>query len=470
VGAALEQVAMQWKDERHTRAMLRAAFGGIAALLLVSQILGYVRWRAAQSTVATIEGDALASVRLIGRMSHDFQRERILIDRHIFEHEAPQMAAIERRIAAVKDDWVDAAREYAPLANYDGEATAWFALNRDVAVAEQQAAAALELSRGNRDSEAAQVLIAAEPAFEAVSRGVQTLVAVNQAAAADARVRAARLESDVLYVVLALAAAILVITLAVGRRLTRIVLDNERRLGQHTIELESKNRELDAFAGRVAHDLRGPLNTIHLAASMIAERARGEAATAAILQRGVTQMTGMVDDLLTLSRAGAPSDGAVARAETVAASVAADLHPLVSEAGGTLGVDVQPAAIRCSDGLLRQALWNLGENAVKYRRPDVPPVIALVGRATSTGYELRVSDNGLGMSAEDTHRAFEPFFRGKRTHGIAGTGLGLAIVRRIVEASGGTVSADSEPDRGTAITLRFQLASTPDNASLPATS
>lgn len=274
---------MQWRDERHTRTMLRAVFGGIAALLLVSQILGYVRWRAAQSTVATIEGDAQASVRLIGRMSHDFQHERILIDRHIFEHEAPQMAAIERQIAAVKDDWVDAAREYAPLANYEGEATAWFALNRDVAVAEQRAGAALELSRNNRDSEAAQVLIAAEPAFEAVSRGVQTLVDVNQAAAAAARVRAARLESNVLYVVLALAAAILVITLAVGRRLTRIILDNERRLGQHTIELESKNRELDAFAGRVAHDLRGPLHTIHLAAAVIAERAPGEATTAGIL-------------------------------------------------------------------------------------------------------------------------------------------------------------------------------------------
>jgi signal transduction histidine kinase len=466
--AVADQVAMQqWKDERHTRTMLRAAFGGIAALLLVSQFLGYIRWKAAQDTVATIEGDALASVRLIGRMSSDFQRERILIDRHIFEHLAPEMAAIERQIAAVKDDWSAAAREYAPLASYEGEAAAWFTLNRDVAIAEQHAAAALQLSRGNQDSEAAQQLLTAEPAFEAVSRDVQTLVDVNQAAAAAARVHAATLESDVLYVLLALAAAILLITLVVGRQLTRLISDNERRLGQQTVELQNKNRELDAFAGRVAHDLRGPLNTIHLAASMIAERARGEAATAAILQRGVTQMTGMVDDLLTLSRAGAPSEGAVARAETVAASVAADLHPLVSEAGGTLGVDVQPAAIRCSDGLLRQALWNLGENAVKYRRPDVPPVIALVGRATSAGYELRVSDNGLGMSDEDTRRAFDPFFRGKRTRDIAGTGLGLAIVRRIVEASGGAVFADSRPDHGTAITLRFLLAPAPDTASMP---
>ena len=456
---------MQWKDERNTRRMLRAAFGGIAALLLVSQVLGYLRWKAAQDTVAEIEGDALTSVRLIGRMSYDFQRERILIDRHIFEHEAPQMAAIERQIAAVKDDWAAAARDYAPLTNYDGEATAWAALNRDVEIAQQHAAAAIQLSRDNRDSEAAQVLVAAEPVFDAVSRGVQRLVDVNQSAATEAREHAARLEADVLYVLLALAAAILLITLVVGRQLTRLISDNERRLGQQTIELQSKNRELDAFAGRVAHDLRGPLSTINLAASVIAERAPHEAATAAILQRGVTQMTGLVDDLLALSRAGGPSDGAVAHPEVVAAMIEADLRSKVSEAGGTLRVDVQPAEIRCSDGLLRQALWNLGENAVKYRRPDVPPAIALVGRTTTTGYELRVSDNGLGMSTEDTRRAFEPFFRGKRTQAIAGTGLGLAIVRRIVEASGGTVVADSQPDHGTAITLRFPLASAPDTAS-----
>jgi signal transduction histidine kinase len=456
---------MQWKDERHTRTMLRAAFGGIAALLVVSQILGYFRWNAAQSTVATIEGDALASVQLIGRMSYDIQRERILVCRHVLERDAARMAAIEQQIAVVRDDWAAAARAYAPLAAYEGEAEAWAALNRDVAVAEHQAAAVLQLARGDHDSEAAQLLIAADPAFDAVSRGVQTLVGLNQAAAARARAHAAKLEADVLYVLLALAAAILLITLVVGRQLTRLISDNERRLRQQTVELQSKNHELDAFAGRVAHDLRGPLNTIHLTASLIAERVPHEVTATAILQRGVTQMTGLVDDLLALSRAGGPGDGAVARPETVAASVEADLRPKVSEAGGTLRVDVQPAAIRCSDGLLRQALWNLGENAVKYRRPDVPPVIALTGRATGAGYELRVSDNGLGMSVEDTRRAFEPFFRGKRTQAIAGTGLGLAIVRRIVEASGGTVSAESEPEHGTAITLRFRLTPASGDAS-----
>jgi signal transduction histidine kinase len=446
--------------------MLRAAFGGIAVSLLLSQVLGYLQWNTAQRAAAAIESHAVTSVRLIERMSFDLQRERILIDRHIFEHEPPQMAAIEQQIAKVKDNCADAAREYTRMASFGGDPSAWFGLLRDIALAERQAVAALKWSRGDRDAEAVQILIAAEPAFETVSRDVQGMIDRNQRASDRARARAADLEFSVVEVRFGLAAIILMITLLVGRRLTRIISDNEHRLRQQTIELEDKNRELDAFAGRVSHDLRSPLNTIHLAASLLADRVPGEAAMTATLQRGVAQMTGLVDELLALSRAGNPIDGAVARPETAAASVEADLRPRVSQVGGTLRVDVAPAAIRCSDGLLRQALWNLGENAVKYRRPDVPPEVAVVGRATSTGYELRVSDNGVGMSAEDAHRAFEPFFRARRTQAITGTGLGLAIVRRIVEASGGTLSVESRPDHGTAITLRFVLAPA-DGASLP---
>lgn len=452
----------QWKDERRTRAMLRAAFGGIAALLLVSQITALFQWRTVHGTEGEIVDNAATSIRLIGRMGFDLQQERILLGRHVFERETAQMAEIEEQIAANRADYAAAAREYAPLVRFENEASTWFALASDVATVEQQATAALDLSRTNQDVEAMQALAAAEPALEAVSRNVNALIEINQAAADRSRTRAA---THILEVNLGLAAAILLITLVVGRQLTRVISQKERQLGQQTVELQNRNRELDAFAGRVAHDLRGPLNTISLAASLLAERNPGETAAIAIMQRGVAQVTRLVTDLLELSRASAPVAGGPARADSVAASVAAELAPLVSNAGGSLQVDVEPASIPCSEGLLRQVLWNLGENAVKYHRPDVPPVIALVGRTTGAGYELRVSDNGLGMSPDDAQHAFEPFFRGKRTQAISGTGLGLAIVRRVVEASGGTVSIDSQLDRGTAFVLRLPLAPASDGGS-----
>jgi signal transduction histidine kinase len=436
--------------------MLRMAFGGVAGLLLASQLIGYFQWRTTQGVVATIEGNALTSVQLIGRMGFDLLRERILIGRDILEHDPLQVVALERQIATVKDDYAAAAQAYMPLVSFDGEASAWGVLTADVAKAERQAGSAIELSRANRANEAAQLLRAAEPAFEAVSRDVKSSIDINRAAAERARRHAADLEDQVAQLRLILAAATLVITLLVGRRLTQIVSDNERRLGQQTIELHDKNRELDAFAGRVAHELRGPLNTISLAAEVLAEQL--PAGTTATMDRGVTRMSTLVTDLLELSRAGGATRSAAVRADRVVASIAADLRARVDEAGGTLQTDVKAAVIQCSEGLLRQALWNLGENAVKYRRPEVAPVVTFLGRVVGTSYEIRVEDNGIGMSADDARRAFEPFFRSKRTQAIAGTGLGLAIVRRIVEASGGTVTAESQLNHGTTIVLRIPLA------------
>ena len=114
----------QWKDERRTRMLLRVGFGGIAALLVVSLILGYFQWSAAQGAADAIVDNAMASVRLIGRMSYDVQRERILIDRHIFEHETAQMAVVERQIAAVKDDYSAAARWPASAARKRSDSSA----------------------------------------------------------------------------------------------------------------------------------------------------------------------------------------------------------------------------------------------------------------------------------------------------------------------------------------------------------
>src|SRR5581483_2123170 len=121
----------------------------------------------------------------------------------------------------------------------------------------------------------------------------------------------------------------------------------------------------------------------------------------------------------------------------------------VERVGGSLDVQVPPATLRGTEGLLRQVFANLVDNAVKYRRPNVPLQVEITGRVEGNVYELHISDNGMGMSAEDCAKAFEPFYRARRSREIVGTGLGLSIVKRVVEASGGEVSVHSELDRGT---------------------
>src|SRR5262249_30006033 len=152
----------------------------------------------------------------------------------------------------------------------------------------------------------------------------------------------------------------------------------------------------------------------------------------------VVRMEEMISDLLSLSRVGAQTMAATCQMAEVVAAVQEDLMPKVKAAGGILRIDVAASTVPCNQGLLRQALWNLGENAVKYRRPGVQLLVEIRGRSAANGYELTVSDNGTGMSPSVARQAFEPFFRGKQTESAPGTGLGLSVVKRVIEASHGT--------------------------------
>ena len=119
------------------------------------------------------------------------------------------------------------------------------------------------------------------------------------------------------------------------------------------------------------------------------------------------------------------------------------------------------AQVSCAEGLLRQALTNLLENAVKYRRPEVAPEVEVRGQTAGPGYELSVADNGRGMSEEDAARAFDPFYRAPDTRDLPGTGLGLSIVERVAKASGGAISLETHPGQGSRFTLSLPLADAP---------
>ena len=433
------------------------AFGVIAILLACLQLIEMFEAREIQGAIALIQRDALVSVRLVDRVTRDIEHEQVLVGQHIFEHDVTTMLAIERLITDIRKDYADVAREYSPLATFSNEAYTWHELTSDVATAQAQEDSALALSRVNRDVEATQVMASTKPLFDRIDQGAETLVEINQRAADRAAAGATarqRIDSLVQFVV---TAGILIVVLLGGAWVTRAVVRIQRELEQVNRELENRNRELDAFAGRIAHDLRGPLNTISLSTELLDASAPAATPMTATIRRGVVQVARLIDDLLALSRIGTMPK-TIARTEPIAASLREDLGRLVGEVHGVLHVNLEPAQVQCTESLLRQAVWNLGENAVKYRRPDVAPEIDIVGRAGPEHYTIRVSDNGVGMTSEDARHAFEPFFRSQRTSSITGTGLGLAIVRRIVEASGGRVSLDSRPDHGTTFVITLPLA------------
>jgi signal transduction histidine kinase len=245
------------------------------------------------------------------------------------------------------------------------------------------------------------------------------------------------------------------VTLVAGAIVGSVFARRDALIAQQAQELERRNRALNAFAGKVAHDLREPLTAIKMATTIQHQREPGEQATTGLLQRGVARMQGLINDLLSLSRVDVDSGAGQCDPAAVVGQLSGELGARLSDEKASLRLDVEPARVVSSEGLLHQALWNLTDNALRYHRPGARAEVEIEGRESGGQYELRVSDNGTGMSEEEARHVFEPFFRGQQAQEQPGTGLGLAIVKRVVEANGGTASVTSRPGHGTTFVLRL---------------
>jgi signal transduction histidine kinase len=436
---------------------LLLAFLVILSVFIASYAAVLHRTRAIQQQAESIEADALQSVELVSEIGLDQTRKRRLISDHILETEPAEMSRIEKEMAKTDADFERAAAQYGPIATFPGEEAMWLRLQSDIALVRGPAERTLTLSRQNRDLEARESFHALDEKFTDVSEDVTALIRINRDNAQQQLNEMTALQRSLSsFQMFAILIGILT-TLAVAWWTIRTIGQREQQLTRYASILEKRNRELDAFAGRVAHDLRNPLSTIHLGVAQLSDQPQIQDRIA-IVRRGISRMNTLIEDLLALSRITAEQPKVCDPADA-AAEVLDDLSPRVDEEGGTIQVNVATANVRCAGGLLRQALWNLADNAVKYRRPDEPAYVEITGRTNRGEYELRVSDKGVGMSPEETEKAFDPFYRAQQAHKLPGTGLGLSIVKRVVEASGGTISVDSKRGHGTTFTIHLPLAS-----------
>jgi signal transduction histidine kinase len=224
---------------------------------------------------------------------------------------------------------------------------------------------------------------------------------------------------------------------------------------QRLVETE---RELLA---NVSHEIRTPLARIRVALELAAEgdqeRARRHLAGIAA---DLSELDGLVEDVLTAARLDAQGSGAfpLTRAPLDLADVVRDAAARFREAhpGRDLAVEASPAPrVEGDSALLRRLLANLLDNAAKYSEAPSPVTLALRGDAGAAVLEVR--DRGIGVDPADLPRLFTPFFRTdkSRARGTGGTGLGLALAKRIAEAHGGTIAAESAPGAGTTFRVRL---------------
>jgi PAS domain S-box-containing protein len=227
----------------------------------------------------------------------------------------------------------------------------------------------------------------------------------------------------------------------------------EKRVRDRTAQLEAANKELEAFAYSVSHDLRAPLRGIDGWSLALAEDYAGQLDSRAHQYvdrvRSETQRMGLlIDDLLQLSR--------VTRSEmqslpvdlsTVARTIAARL----GEANPKRQIEfvIEPGLTGVGDArLLEIALTNLLSNAVKFTGPH-PQARIEFGQADYNGRLcFYVRDDGVGFDTAYADRLFRAFQRLHKTSEFPGTGIGLAIVQRVIHRHRGRVWAESQIDRG----------------------
>jgi signal transduction histidine kinase len=441
-------------DVRTSRQLVRVAFALVATVVLVVTAFAMAQIRGLEDSARDIVQNMLTSVRLVGELESEVKTKEILVNEHILASEATDRARLETQIASVEAQIAATARAYEPWVSLPGERAAWTLAQKDLKNLDGPIARVVAFSRENLDTEARWEMEQAAGLFARVSQDFDRLISINDTGATQSLAAVSAIRRRLMITLLAAGLLAIMGIAGVGTWAERRVAHREEAAARGARMLEDRNRELDAFAGRVAHDIRNPLMVIHLASDQLSAIVPPNARSADLLQRGVRRMETLVEDLLTLSRVEGQVRGSCDPAR-VAAQIQEDFAARFEGAKGQLRVAVTPAAVSCSEGLLQQVLTNLTENAMKYQRPDATPEVEISGGAVDDRYDLRVSDNGLGMSKDDAGRVFEPFYRSPRTQELPGTGLGLSIVNRVVQASGGSLSVETELGRGSTFIVRL---------------
>ena len=218
-----------------------------------------------------------------------------------------------------------------------------------------------------------------------------------------------------------------------------LMLDDLRRAEERAQQL--KLAAMGRLSASIAHEIRNPLGAIRHANALLAERL-DEAANrrlAGIIEDNTLRIDRVIADVLSVSRRDRPGD------ETI------DMPPFLAafadEFAAQAGVDRKrislrveaPQQMRFDANHLRQVLVNLVGNALRYASDASGAVVLAWRERAPHRLELRISDDGPGLSAEMQQHAFEPFF----TTDTRGTGLGLYLARELCSANGATVRYES---------------------------
>jgi PAS domain S-box-containing protein len=240
----------------------------------------------------------------------------------------------------------------------------------------------------------------------------------------------------------------------------------EKKLEETIGELKHSNEELQRFAYVASHDLQEPLRTISSFTQLLERRYRGKLDEDAdefieYVVGAAQRMQQMIHDLLEYSRIMTKEkEFEEFNTENVLKEVINSLKIIIDENDALVTYDRLPTVI-ADESQIRRVFQNLIVNAIKFQKPDEPPMIHISARKDKKReeYVFSVSDNGIGIEEQYFDRIFTIFQRLHTMDKYQGTGIGLSIVERIIERHGGRIWVESEFGVGSTFyfTIPFNL-------------
>lgn len=210
----------------------------------------------------------------------------------------------------------------------------------------------------------------------------------------------------------------------------------------------------------IHHDLREPLRSIVSFGQLLRRRLQSTAEYVVVEEYlefvidGGHRMTHMLKDLLVYASSDLDQEREHVDLNELVHEIAIDVTDLIDRSGARLQFNPLPS-IEGYPTPLRQLLLNLINNALKFSRPGVPPLVTVSAEMTSEHLCLSVRDNGIGIPANQIAHVFGLFNRAHTEGEYSGSGVGLALCRRIAIAHGGQLEVQSTPGEGSVFTCKF---------------
>ena len=234
-------------------------------------------------------------------------------------------------------------------------------------------------------------------------------------------------------------------------------------------EQQRAQKSREEFSANVSHELKTPLTSIsgfaELMASGMASSSDDVKMFSGLIRKESSRLLSLIDDIIRLSRIEANTEQLQEEVELLSLSQEECEHllPAADQKGIRIVCDGEAAFVRGNRTMLREVVYNLCENAVKYNKNEGSVHVCI--HKTKDTVVLSVKDTGIGIPKEHHDRIFERFYRvdKSRSKETGGTGLGLSIVKHIVQAHGGSLTIDSELGQGSCICAIFPLSETERN-------